>query len=116
MSKPFKSKAMAALHENMRDLHKAGVIDDTRMRDYDDTCLATRSGDKTGRRTQPGTKIPSAGLSFSLFKDAKGEWRWQLVAANGKVIASSGEGYKSRAACVAGINLVKRSGDAPIAA
>ena len=32
--------------------------------------------------------------------DAK-DWRWRLRAANGKIIATSGEGYKRKAACVA---------------
>lgn len=33
---------------------------------------------------------------FEIFKDAKGEWRWRLVASNGRIIAASGEGYKNR--------------------
>lgn len=116
MSKPFKSKAMAALHENMRDLHEAGAIGDARMREYDDVCLGPKLRQETRRQTRSNTKRKPAGLSYSLFKDAKGEWRWRLAAANGKVIASSGEGYKSKSACLESIDLVKRSGDAPVAA
>jgi uncharacterized protein YegP (UPF0339 family) len=33
---------------------------------------------------------------FVVYKDVKGEWRWQLRAANGRIIADSGEGYKQR--------------------
>ncbi|MDI9239867.1 DUF1508 domain-containing protein [Lysobacter sp. LF1] len=34
-------------------------------------------------------------------------WRWRLVAANGKTIADSAEGYYSKADCLHGIELVK---------
>jgi uncharacterized protein len=30
---------------------------------------------------------------FEIYKDAKAEWRWRLVAPNGRTIADSGEGY-----------------------
>lgn len=35
-------------------------------------------------------------MNFVIFKDTKGEWRWHLKAANGMVIAASGEGYKRK--------------------
>lgn len=28
-----------------------------------------------------------------LYRDKAGEWRWKLKAANGRIIADSGEGY-----------------------
>lgn len=34
-------------------------------------------------------------LRFEVYKDRAGEWRWTLVASNGKTIADSGEGYAS---------------------
>ena len=46
-------------------------------------------------------------MKFHVYKDHKGEWRWRLKAANGKVLADSGEGYNSKQACKAGIELVK---------
>lgn len=46
---------------------------------------------------------------FEVFKDAKGEWRWHLLAANNKIVATSGEGYKNRADCVTGLGLVRNS-------
>src|SRR5262245_5769977 len=107
MPKSHKSKALAALHETMSDLHKAGAIDDATMRDFDERCL-TGQGQST-------TKSAPA-LSFQVYKDAKGEWRWRLIAANGKRIAGSGEGYKTKAACMAAIELVKQSSSAPVAA
>lgn len=30
---------------------------------------------------------------FSIYKDQEGDWRWRLRAANGLIIAESGEGY-----------------------
>jgi hypothetical protein len=29
------------------------------------------------------------------YEDKAGEWRWRMKAINGKIIATSGEGYKS---------------------
>ena len=31
--------------------------------------------------------------TFIVYKDKKGQHRWRLLAANGKIIADSGEGY-----------------------
>jgi uncharacterized protein len=101
----YKSKAMEALHQNMRDLHQAGAIDAVETHKYDDICLSGVS--------EPGT---SAHLSYQIFKDRSGAWRWRLMTAQGKVIASSGEGYETKLACLATIELVKQSGSAPIAA
>jgi len=46
-------------------------------------------------------------MKFHIYKDASGELRWRLKAANGRVIADSGEGYSSKQACKEGIELVK---------
>ena len=35
-------------------------------------------------------------MNIELYEDRAGEWRWRAVARNGKVIADSAEGYKSR--------------------
>jgi uncharacterized protein YegP (UPF0339 family) len=43
---------------------------------------------------------------FILYKDAKGEWRWKLYAANNRVIADSAEGYKNKEDCKHGARLV----------
>ena len=54
-------------------------------------------------------------MKFQLYKDNKGEYRWRFVAKNGKIIADSGEGYKNKADCEHGINLVKdNAASAPI--
>ena len=49
---------------------------------------------------------------FEIFKDAKEEFRW-LRAVNGVVIATSGEGYETKAGVTNGIDAVRR--DAPTA-
>ncbi|WP_081600885.1 YegP family protein [Sphingobium yanoikuyae] len=52
--------------------------------------------------------------SFLIYKDNKGEFRWRYQASNAKIIADSGEGYKSKADCMHGIDLVKGSANSPI--
>ena len=44
---------------------------------------------------------------FEVFKDKSGDWRFNLVAPNGEVIASS-EGYTSKDNCLKGVESVKR--------
>lgn len=46
---------------------------------------------------------------FQLYKDAKGEYRWRLVAPNGQTIATGGEGYKAKESARAGIDSVKKN-------
>ena len=53
-------------------------------------------------------------MKYYYSKDATGEWRWRLKASNGKIIADSGEGYKSKADCLAAIEPVKGSGKASV--
>ena len=53
-------------------------------------------------------------MTYWVYKDSAGEWRWRLRAANNQIIAISGEGYKNRTDCLAGITLVKGSSAAPV--
>ena len=53
-------------------------------------------------------------MTYHIYKDRASEWRWRLKASNGKIIADSGEGYRNRQDCLAGIQLVKESAQAPI--
>ena len=57
--------------------------------------------------TRAQEKKAMATLTFEVFKDAKGEFRWRLKATNSKIIADSGEGYKAKADCLAGIKLIQ---------
>lgn len=52
--------------------------------------------------------------SFLIYLDNKSEFRWRYQASNTKTIADSGEGYKNKADCQHGIDLVKASYDKPI--
>ena len=90
MARIPKSKTMAAVHETMADLHAAGAIDDSRMREFDEMCLSREPQKKST-------------LTFNVFKDPSGQWRWHLIASNGKVIAESGEGYRLKRDCLAAI-------------
>jgi uncharacterized protein len=45
---------------------------------------------------------------FEVYKDKGGQWRWRLLASNGKSIAESGEGYVEKQACLDGIESVKK--------
>jgi uncharacterized protein YegP (UPF0339 family) len=38
-------------------------------------------------------------MKFHIYKDYKGEWRWRLKVANGKIIADSGVGYATKQVC-----------------
>jgi uncharacterized protein len=45
---------------------------------------------------------------FEVYKDKGGQWRWRLLASNGKSIAESGEGYKEKKDCLDGIASVQK--------
>lgn len=47
-------------------------------------------------------------MYFEIYKDAKGEFRWRLKAANHVIIATGGEGYSTKQACLKGIDSVKK--------
>jgi uncharacterized protein YegP (UPF0339 family) len=53
-------------------------------------------------------------MKYKVYKDRSGGWRWRLVAANGRTVADSGQGYANKQDCMAGIELVKGSKDAPV--
>lgn len=52
--------------------------------------------------------------SFLIYLDTRGEFRWRYQASNAKVIADSGEGYKTYADCNRGIQLVKQSANSEV--
>jgi uncharacterized protein YegP (UPF0339 family) len=53
-------------------------------------------------------------LTYWLYQDPMGQWRWTLESSNGKKIANSGEGYHNKADCLHAIQLVKSSQNAPV--
>ena len=38
--------------------------------------------------------------TWRIYKDIKGEWRWNRKAANGKTIGASTQGYEQREYCL----------------
>jgi uncharacterized protein YegP (UPF0339 family) len=50
---------------------------------------------------------------FEIYKDTAKQYRWRLRSANNQLIATSGEGFTTKAGCKNGIDAVKR--DAPSA-
>jgi uncharacterized protein len=53
-------------------------------------------------------------MHYVYYKDAKEEWRWRLKASNGRIVADSGERYTTDRECLADIERVKASKDAPV--
>jgi uncharacterized protein YegP (UPF0339 family) len=51
--------------------------------------------------------MAAAGATFEIYQDARKEYRWRLKAGNGQVIATSGQGYKAKADCRHGVELVQ---------
>ena len=43
-------------------------------------------------------------MKIVIYKDGKGEYRWKLVARNGRVVADSGEGYKRKSGILKTLN------------
>ncbi|NDD55758.1 DUF1508 domain-containing protein [bacterium] len=38
-------------------------------------------------------------MRFEVYQDNAAEWRWRLLASNGRILADSGEGYQNRSDC-----------------
>ena len=45
--------------------------------------------------------------AFEVYRDAENEWRWRLVARNGKIIADSAEGYSSKMSALNAVDTVR---------
>lgn len=99
MTKTYRSKALAALHVTMSDLHASGALSDAKMRDFDAMCLAESA---VARR--PGE------LVFQMFQDAGRVWKWKLVDGRGRVVAQSEVSYATREKALRAIEAVKSAG------
>lgn len=64
MTKQYKSKIFAAIHETAEDFHAAGVIDTKTMREFDASCLAPV---KTLAPDEIAATRNSIGVSQSVF-------------------------------------------------
>ena len=47
-------------------------------------------------------------LTFQIYKDRAGEFRWRLTAANNEIIADSSEGYVNKSDCRHAVDVIKR--------
>jgi predicted RNase H-like HicB family nuclease/uncharacterized protein YegP (UPF0339 family) len=67
---------------------------------------------------KPSSSIEYVGAhaTYEILRDASGLWWWHLVAANRRVIATSSEGYKTKAECLEAIELVKSLSVSPVKA
>jgi hypothetical protein len=53
-------------------------------------------------------------MTFEVYADKRGEWRWRLKHGNGNILATASEGYKSRADALRCIENVKASSSASV--
>lgn len=44
---------------------------------------------------------------FEIYKDHLGEYRWRLLASNGRIIATAGESYTTLESCKTGIDSLR---------
>ena len=49
--------------------------------------------------------VTNLNMTYWVYKDRTGSYRWQLVHKNGDIIADSGQGYTHEDDCIHGINL-----------
>lgn len=47
-------------------------------------------------------------MIFEVYQDTAGGWRWRLVAANGRIVADSGEAYTRQADVRRAVSTFKR--------
>lgn len=52
--------------------------------------------------------------SFWVYRDKQGHWRWNLVAADGKIIAASSVAYFRKEGCFRAVNQIKKSAHVPV--
>ena len=54
------------------------------------------------------TLIP---VQFFVYQDKARDWRWYIRAANGKIIAESDSGYKTKQDCLHAVDLTRHAND-----
>jgi uncharacterized protein YegP (UPF0339 family) len=53
-------------------------------------------------------------MYYSVYQDVSGQWRWNLKAANHRIVADSAESYFNKTDALHGVQLVKGSSSAPV--
>lgn len=52
---------------------------------------------------------------FEVYEDRGGQWRWRMIATNGRIVADSGDGYSSKSNARAAVeNVQSRAGSADV--
>ncbi len=48
-------------------------------------------------------------LTFEIYQDAGGEYRWRLKAGNGEILATPGQSFKTKASCQESVERLKKN-------
>lgn len=51
------------------------------------------------------------GNHVEVYRDSDKEWRWRFWAANGRILADSGEGYEHLTDCIDALEIVRHGSD-----
>jgi len=63
-----------------------------------------------GRDNDRNAKEINMKGKIQIYKDRRSEYRWRVVATNGRITGTSGgDGYKTIAGCMKGLNSVKKN-------
>ena len=90
-----------------RLVHRNGNVLGDSGEGYASRSNARRAADRFQEAAGEAGVDADSGVRFETFEDAAGGHRWRLVAANGEIIADSGEGYSSRSALADAIDRVR---------
>ena len=60
---------------------------------------------------RPAPAQAKDGLKFEIYQDAQKEFRWRLKDADGKVLATAGQGYAAKDSCKNGVKLLQAEAD-----
>ena len=99
----FEVYADAAGEFRWRLLHRNGRILADSGEGYSTRSNARRAARRVGELA-PESAVDDG---FEVYEDAGGEWRWRLRAANGELVADSGQGYSNRSKAIDGVERVQ---------
>lgn len=71
------------------------------------TLLADRPAAAQGKKAAAKAAPKASELKFEIYQDGSMEYRWRLKGANGKVLATGGQGYKAKADAKNGVERIK---------
>lgn len=78
MTKTYKSKILAAVHETMQDAHDIGIVDKKTMRQFDEACLTTvekmSAKDLQALRQREGVSQAVMARHLNVAVKLVGEW------------------------------------------